>query len=240
MEEEKDIVLLYHNREINLKLPSTYQEFIKIIEDKLYLTPELIKNGTIYYYDSDEDKNTLIEEEYNQCFEDNNGKFELEIDFFFKRNNDEEDNEKKNDKFDDKDNKNNINKKIDKNEIKNLEQKIANKYSKIFKQKLKEKDTEYQNEISAIKKDFEETMNSVIENNKNQFNLLSEYYNTKMKENFKKYNDMVIEKINKGLSQSNLNQLAEQFINNNQFSDINNDEENKDNNENLEFSAFIK
>ena len=227
---EKEIKLKYNNREIIIQLPSKYQEFTKLLEEQLYLTPELMQCGTIFYYDSEGDKNTLSDEEYNLCLSDNNGNFELEIDYSqYCQNNDIQTH------YED-DGKNKNNKKFDKNEIKNLEKKIGDKYVKIFKKKLQNKDLEHQNEISNMKNNFEDTMNSVIESNKNQLDSLIEHFNNKMKDNFIKYNDMIIKNINEGITKSDLNKLTEQFINNNQFSELKNDEDDKK--EDIEFSLL--
>ena len=225
---EKEIKLKYNNREIIIQLPSKYQEFINLLEDQLYLTPKLMKCGAIFYYDSDGDKNNLCEDEYNACLNDNNGNFELEIDYSNFKNNNDQGNED--------DGKNKNKKKFDKNEIKNIEKKIAYKYAKIFKQKLKNKDLEHQNEISTIKENFENTMTSVIESNKNQLDSIIEHFNNKMKDNFIKYNDMIIKNINEGITKLDLNKLTEQFINNNQFSELKNDEDDKE--EDIEFSLL--
>ena len=79
-------------------------------------------------------------------------------------------------------------------------------------------------------------MNTMIENNENQFNVLSNYYNEKMKENFEKYNQMIIENLNEGISHSNLNKLMEEFFNNNKQ---NFEEDNDDLNSRI-FSQVIK
>ena len=79
-------------------------------------------------------------------------------------------------------------------------------------------------------------MNTMIENNENQFNVLSNYYNEKMKENFEKYNQMIIENLNEGISHSNLNNLMEEFFNNNK---PNFEEDNDDLNSRI-FSQVIK
>ena len=71
---------------------------------------------------------------------------------------------------------------------------------------------EHKKEISNLKENLEKIINSLIENNGNQFSALSEYYNNKMKEKFQKYNEMVIENLNKGISQSNLNELMQDII----------------------------
>ena len=73
---------------------------------------------------------------------------------------------------------------------------------------------EHKKEISNIKENLEKIINSLIENNGNQFSALSEYYNNKMKEKFQKYNEMIIDNLNKGISQSNLNELMQEIINN--------------------------
>ena len=236
MEEPKKIILLYNNKKIKLELPSTYNEFLKLLEDKLYLTSELVNSAIIYYQDSDGDNNILSEDTYSISLEDNNGYFEMSLDL--KNKKDESDDEVNNN------NNNQINKKLGKNEIKNIEKKIAIKYSKIFEEKLKKKDLEYQKEISIIKKNFENAMKSIIENSENEYNNLSDYYNEKMKDYFQKYNEMIIENINKGISQSGLNQLMEQFFINNQF--INNkdnpddDENNDGSHRGLVFSQVLK
>ena len=237
MEGPIKITLLYNNKKIKLQLPSTYNEFLKLLEDKLYLTPELVNSAIIYYQDSDGDNNILSEDSYNQSLEDNNGIFEMSLDL----------KNKKDDSDDDNNNNNQVNAKLGKNEIKNIEKKIAVKFSKIFEEKLKKKDLEYQKEISIIKKNFENTMKSVIENSSIEYNNLSDYYNEKMKDYFKKYNEMIIENINKGISQSNLNQLMDQFFINNQFlnnkdkpgNDDDDDQNNGDSHDSFVFSKVI-
>lgn len=237
MEGPIKITLLYNNKKIKLQLPSTYNEFLKLLEDKLYLTPELVNSAIIYYQDSDGDNNILSEDSYNQSLEDNNGIFEMSLDL----------KNKKDDSDDDNNNNNQVNAKLGKNEIKNIEKKIAVKFSKIFEEKLKKKDLEYQKEISIIKKNFENTMKSVIENSSIEYNNLSDYYNEKMKDYFKKYNEMIIENINKGISQSNLNQLMDQFFINNQFlnnkdkpgDDDDDDQNNGDSHDSFVFSKVI-
>ena len=235
MEGPIKITLLYNNKKIKLQLPSTYNEFLKLLEDKLYLTPELVNSAIIYYQDSDGDNNILSEDSYNQSLEDNNGIFEMSLDL----------KNKKDDSDDDNNNNNQVNAKLGKNEIKNIEKKIAVKFSKIFEEKLKKKDLEYQKEISIIKKNFENTMKSVIENSSIEYNNLSDYYNEKMKDYFKKYNEMIIENINKGISQSNLNQLMDQFFINNQFlnnkdnHDDDDDQNNGDSHDSFVFSKVI-
>ena len=232
---EKEIKLKYNNREITIQLPSKYKQFTNLLEDKLYLTPDLMKCATISYYDSEGDKNTLSDEEYDLCLNDNNGDFELEIDYLqYCQNN------QINDDIQgpyENDGKIINNKKIDKNEIKNIEKKIADKCVKIFKQKLQNKDLEHKNEISTIKLNFENTMTSMIESNKNQIDSLLGHFNNKMKENFTKYNDMIIKNIDEGILKSDLNKLTEQFINNNQFSQLKNNIDDK-NDEQLEFSLI--
>ena len=238
MEGPIKITLLYNNKKIKLQLPSTYNEFLKLLEDKLYLTPELVNSAIIYYQDSDGDNNILSEDSYNQSLEDNNGIFEMSLDL----------KNKKDDSDDDNNNNNQVNAKLGKNEIKNIEKKIAVKFSKIFEEKLKKKDLEYQKEISIIKKNFENTMKSVIENSSIEYNNLSDYYNEKMKDYFKKYNEMIIENINKGISQSNLNQLMDQFFINNQFlnnkdkpgDDDDDDQNNGDSHDSFVFSKVIE
>jgi hypothetical protein len=220
MERSIIITLLYNKREIEIELPSTYEEFLKLLEDKLYLTKELVSLATISYNDSDGDKNIISYDNYDDSKTENNGFFEMELVFPNENNI----------------NKSQINDKLNKDEIKEIEKKIAKKYAKIFEEKLKKKDLEYEKEISEIKKNFENTMNTMIENNENQFNVLSNYYNEKMKENFEKYNQMIIENLNEGISHSNLNKLMEEFFNNNKQ---NFEEDNDDLNSRI-FSQVIK
>ena len=233
MEGPVKITLFYNNKKIKLQLPSTYNEFLKLLEDKLYLTPELVNSAIIYYQDADGDNNILSEESYSQSLEDSNGTFEMSLDL-----------KNKKDDSDDDVGGGQIEQKLGKNEIKNIEKKIAVKFSKIFEEKLKKKDLEHQNEISIIKKNFENAMKSVIDNSSIEYNNLSEYYNEKMKDYFKKYNEMIIENINKGISQSNLNQLMEQFFINNQFLNNkdkpNDDDDDKNNGDSLDSFEFSK
>ena len=207
MEESIKINLLYNKRNIEIELPSKYQEFLNLLENKLYLTPEILDSSMIYYFDKEGDKNIITEENYDESKEENNGNFEMEIDFTSKAPNNDNDEEGNND------GNNNI-KKLNKKELKEIEKKIAKKYAKIFEEKIKKKDLEHKKEISNIKENLEKIINSLIENNGNQFNALSEYYNNKMKEKFQKYNEMIIDNLNKGISQSNLNELMQEIINN--------------------------
>ena len=208
MEEKICITLIYNEREIKLELPDTYDKFINLLEDKLYLTPQMVASSNIYYQDKDGDKCEIHRDNYNESFDDCNGIFEMKLNF-----------DNKGDKiiFD--------NKRIIGNELKNLENTIAKKFSKILVKKLKEKDLEHKNEISSIKTDFQNTLNTIIQKTENKYNELSDYYNEKMKTIFQEYNELIIEKINKGISGSDLNKLAEKFINDNQI--INNDNEEK-------------
>ena len=212
MEGNFDITLKYNNYEIPMQLPSTYKEFVELLKERLYLTPKIMDSAIIYYYDSENDKNTLSEDEYSQCLNDNNGTFELEIELSQNKN----------------------------NEGNNNMEDIINKCGTIFKETIKQKESEHKNEISEIKKEFEKTINSIINESQIQYNSLCEYYNEKMKENFEKYNKMIIENIDKGISQSNLNKLAKEFINNNQFSNLGDGQENKENDDSnyLEFSII--
>lgn len=240
--EENKIKLFYNNKSIDLVLPKKYKDFLKLLENTFYLTPELLEKATISYFDSEGYENMIDDEEgYNDSLNEHTGKWEMKIDFFSTPNNPDND-------LDNKPNKDNnkvINQKIiGKNEIKNIEKKIAKKYSKIIENKLKQKESEHQEEISKITSDFKNTMNSVIQINEENYNNLSQYYNGKMKEYFQKYNDLVIENLNKGISQSELKDLAEQFFKDNQFPDVNNNQMNNnddnDNGNSFVFSKFIK
>ena len=210
MEDKIRITLKYNKRDIKLELPDTYDEFINLLEDKLYLTPQMVASSNIYYQDTDGDKCEIHRDNYNESFNDCNGIFEMMLNFDNKGYN--------GDKFI-FDNKNIIG-----NELKNLENTIAKKFSKILVKKLKEKDLEHKNEISSIKTDFQNTLNTIIQKTENKYNELADYYNEKMKTIFQEYNELIIEKINKGISGSDLNKLAEQFINDNQIFDNDNEE----------------
>ena len=52
---------------------------------------------------------------------------------------------------------------------------------------MKKKEEEHNKEISQIKEDFENVMNTAITKNESQINDLSEYYNKKLKEYFENY-----------------------------------------------------
>ena len=210
---EDSIILLYNNKNIEIELPSKFKEFLKLLEDKLFLTPEWLDLATIYYYDKDGDRNIISAENYDESKEENNGKFEMEIDFFSKTKTPKLGNDENNN--DD----NNIKKKLE------IEEKIAKKYIKIFEEKLEKKDLEHKNEISKIKENFEKTINAIIEKNKKEFSDISKYYDSKMKENFEKYNQMIINNLNKGISQSNLNELMKEYFNKENIEENNNEDE---------------
>ena len=202
--ENKNIKLLYNNKKIELELPSTYQEFLKLLEDKLYLTEELMKNARIQYFDKDNDSCYISEDNYKDSITDNNGNWEMELDFSSKPNDDNKPENKVG---------------IDKEELKELEKKIAKKVAKIYEEKIKKKEEEHKNEISQIKEDFESVMNTAIAKNENQINDLSEFYNKKLKEYFENYNKMIINNINNGISKSEINNLYEKFIKENNLND---------------------
>ena len=123
MESQVKINLSYNKKNIEFVLPSTYEEFLKLLEDTLYLTPELVRNAKISYFDADGDSNDLSEDNYENSLTDSNGNWEMELDFGEKTNNDESndnaDEIKKNDNID-KINKKDISKTIDKNMKKNI------------------------------------------------------------------------------------------------------------------------
>ena len=238
MEETNKIKLFYNNKSKDLVLPEKYKDFLKLLEDTFYLTPELLEKATISYLDSEGYENMIDDENsYNDSLNEHAGKWEMRIDFFSTQDNPDINLENKPNKE--------INtvinqKKIDKNEIKDIEKKIAKKYSKIIENKLKQKESEHKEEISKITSDFKNTMNSIIQINEENYNNLSQYYNGKMKEYFQKYNDLVIENLNKGISQSELKDLAEQFFKDNQLPDVNNNQiNNNDDNDNDNGNSFV-
>ena len=222
--ENRNIKLLYNKKEIELELPSTYNEFLKLLEDKLYLTEELVKNAKIIYFDNDNDNYFLIEDNYEDSITDNNGNWKMEIDFSSRQDdnpNDENDN-----------NKVAKNVGINKEQLKEIEKKIAKKVAKIYEEKMKKKEVEHNNEISKIKEEFENVMNTAITKNESQINDLSEYYNKKLKEYFENYNQMIKENINTGITQSEINNLYEKFIKENNLND--------DDDKEIQLSKLIK
>jgi len=208
--ENKNIKLLYNKKTIELELPSTYDEFMKLLEDKLYLTEELVRNAKIVYYDQDNDNNYLSEDNYLDSISDNNGNWEMEIDF-----NSKSDESTPTPNKDD----NKPGKQINKEQLKEIEKKIAKKVVKIYEEKMKKKEEEHNNEISKIKEDFENVMNTAITKNESQINDLSDYYNKKLREYFENYNKMIINNINAGISESEINNLYEKFIKENNLND---------------------
>ncbi len=212
MEPSNSVNLKYNGRNITLELPENYEDFLKLIEDKFFLSPELMKYITINYFDEDDYKNLVDDEDsYEIGLSDHKGNWEMNIDLQKRM---EDDNTSNNSKI----NKNNNKvKSFDKNEVKKLEEKIAKKYASIFKKKLEEKKKEYKNGMSKLENDFKSTMDTVLQKNEESYEQLTQYYNDKMKEYFQKYNDIVIENLNKGISQSELKDLAEQFFKENQI-----------------------
>jgi len=260
MDQTNELKILYHNKTIELEIPSSYEEFLKLLEDKLYLTKKLIQTASIFYVDDDGDTNYISSEDefkdaLRYCYWGWNVKLNLKA-VVDRMKNGEKDGDNDDDnleeeveeevkgKDDKKENKNIITPIIDKNKIKNLEKKITKKLVKIFEEKMKQKDLEHQKEIDEIKENYEKDIKILIENNQNKMKELSEYYNDKIKEYLDKYNEMIIQNINDGISRSNINNLAEKFINDNKDNnwnkkdnDIDNDDSNKSNN--LFFSNII-
>ena len=222
MEDLIKINLLYNKKNIEIELPSTYNEFLNLLEDKLYLTPELLESAMIYYYDKDGDKNIVSKDNYDESKNENDGNYELEIDFFSKTKTPNNDSDEENNDYKQKI-------KLNKNELKEIEEKIAKKYVKILEEKLKKKDLEYKNEIYNIKENLENTIKAIIKKNEKEFSDISKYYDEKMKENFQKYNEMIINNLNKSISQSNLNELMQEFFNNENLGeqDINGNDDNE-------------
>ena len=233
MEDLIKINLLYNKKNIEIELPSTYNEFLNLLEDKLYLTPELLESAMIYYYDKDGDKNIVSKDNYDESKNENDGNYELEIDFFSKTKTPNNDSDEENNDYKQKI-------KLNKNELKEIEEKIAKKYVKILEEKLKKKDLEHKNEISNIKENLDNTIKAIIKKNEKEFLDISKYYDEKMKENFQKYNEMIINNLNKSISQSNLNELMQEFFNNENLGeqDINGSYDNELNSR--VFSAVLK
>ena len=233
MEDLIKINLLYNKKNIEIELPSTYNEFLNLLEDKLYLTPELLESAMIYYYDKDGDKNIVSKDNYDESKNENDGNYELEIDFFSKTKTPNNDSDEENNDYKQKI-------KLNKNELKEIEEKIAKKYVKILEEKLKKKDLEHKNEISNIKENLDNTIKAIIKKNEKEFSDISKYYDEKMKENFQKYNEMIINNLNKSISQSNLNELMQEFFNNENLGeqDINGSYDNELNSR--VFSAVLK
>jgi len=77
--QNKNIKLLYDKKIIELVLPSTYDEFMKLLEDKLYLTQKLVRNAKIIYCDQDNDEICLDEENYEYSITENNGNWKMYI-----------------------------------------------------------------------------------------------------------------------------------------------------------------
>ena len=233
MEDLIKINLLYNKKNIEIELPSTYNEFLNLLEDKLYLTPELLESAMIYYYDKDGDKNIVSKDNYDESKNENDGNYELEIDFFSKTKTPNNDSDEENNDYKQKI-------KLNKNELKEIEEKIAKKYVKILEEKLKKKDLEHKNEISNIKENLDNTIKAIIKKNEKEFSDISKYYDEKMKENFQKYNEMIINNLSKSISQSNLNELMQEFFNNENLGeqDINGSYDNELNSR--VFSAVLK
>ena len=233
MEDLIKINLLYNKKNIEIELPSTYNEFLNLLEDKLYLTQELLDSAMIYYYDRDGDKNIVSKDNYDESKNENDGNYELEIDFFSKTKTPNNDSDEENNDYKQKI-------KLNKNELKEIEEKIAKKYVKILEEKLKKKDLEHKNEISNIKENLDNTIKAIIKKNEKEFSDISKYYDEKMKENFQKYNEMIINNLNKSISQSNLNELMQEFFNNENLGeqDINGSYDNELNSR--VFSAVLK
>ncbi len=163
-QDENKITLTYNNRKIELELPSSYQEFLNLLEDKLYLTEEIMKNARIIYHDSEDDLNIIInEEDYESGLHEHNGNWEMKIDIF---------------------------------------------------DSLETLKKEHKDEILNLKKNFENMLNLINENSQKKFIELEKYYENKLKNNFKKYNQMIIANIQKSISESDINKIYNQFINN--------------------------
>ena len=195
--------LLYNNTyTIEIELPDTYKEFIEYITKKLYLTPELVKTAKIYYIDTEDDKNPLIEENYAEGISDSNGNWIMEIELDkMKISNDDDNNQN------DSDNKNDSQK--NEQEIFELEKKIVKKISNIYKNKV----NQLENEMINMKKDYEGAIETIISENEKQIEELNKFFNDKMKVYFDKYNELILENLQNGISKSNLDKLQEGFIN---------------------------
>lgn len=223
MEPSNKISVKYNGKTVNLELPNKYKDFLQLIQDKFFLSPELMKCISISYLDEDDLSNLVYDEDsYEISLTEHFGKWEIKLELSRLI---DDDNISKNSK--NSQNNNNL-KKFDKKDKKILEENIAKKYASIFKKKLEEKNLEHKKEISKMENDFKNTMNTVIQKNEESYEQLSQYYNEKMKEYFQKYNDLVIDNLNKGISQSELKELADQFIKDNQIPNRNHEENDED------------
>ena len=217
MEPSNTINLKYNGKKVTLELPEKYEDFLKLIEDKFFLSKELMKYISINYFDEENYSNLVDDEEsYEISLLEHKGEWEMIIDLQKLKDDDNSNNNKINENS-------KISPKIknfDKNDVKKLEEKISKKYASIFKKKMDEKKIEYKNQMSKLENDFKNTMNTVLQKNEESYEQLSQYYNDKMKEYFQKYNDIVIENLNKGISQSELKELADQFFKENQIQNM--------------------
>ena len=64
-----EINIEYFGKETPVELPPTYDEFVKSIVSKFFITEKMRQNMSIIYYDEDDDINTLNKENYSQSIE---------------------------------------------------------------------------------------------------------------------------------------------------------------------------
>ena len=73
---------------------------------------------------------------------------------------------------------------------------------------------EHDSEVLRMKNQFEKMLNLISDNYQKKLNELELYYENRMKDNFQKYNQIIISNIQKGISESGVNYIYNQFIQN--------------------------
>ena len=81
MEPSNTINLKYNGKKVTLELPEKYEDFLKLIEDKFFLSKELMKYISINYFDEENYSNLIDDEEsYEISLLEHKGEWEMIID----------------------------------------------------------------------------------------------------------------------------------------------------------------
>ena len=151
---KREINIEYFNKETPVELPPTYDEFIKLIVSKFFITEKMKKNMSIIYYDEDDDIITLDKDNYSDSIEEAK-KLVLQIPEI-KTN-------KPGGNFDVEKLQKDVIKKMEsvQNDIEIYKKKLTESCKKAVEKKLEEVDAKHEEEIKKLVEFYENKLNDI-------------------------------------------------------------------------------
>lgn len=188
---EKEITLLYNNYEIKLNITNDYKSSMEAIKKKLYLQDEDLENLSFIFYDEDDDKVDIDEDEFDDAYK--ASKWELK----------KQEKEEETPQVDISDVKEKIQANAQKEineKIKKIKEDLITKFTKITNEKISLNISKYEERIKKLEdiiKSLKEKNKDIIEKMKTAhdesvkaiLNSISEYAGSKIENHFSQIND---------------------------------------------------